>query len=85
MKKNELKDFLDDLDLEIDNELSEFFSCSSLKSKFSVLVKLIVWNDDSLDDEIIEKLDVLTDNMDSFNFCDVKENIDEIRDLLYDV
>ena len=82
MNTNELKDFLDVLDSEIDSELSDFFSSSPLKYKFSTLVNLVVWNDGSLDDEVIERLDILTDNMDSFNFREVKENIDEIKDLL---
>lgn len=82
MNNKELKEFLDELDSLIDDELSEFFNNSVLKSKFSTLVNIIVWNDDSLDDDIIDKLDVLTDNMDSFNFKDVKDNIDEIKDLL---
>ncbi len=82
MNNKELKEFLDELDSLIDDELSEFFNNSVLKSKFSTLVNIIVWNDDSLDDDIIDKLDVLTDNIDSFNFKDVKDNIDEIKDLL---
>ena len=82
MNNKELKEFLDELDSLIDDELSGFFNNSVLKSKFSTLVNIIVWNDDSLDDDIIDKLDVLTDNMDSFNFKDVKDNIDEIKDLL---
>lgn len=82
MNNNELKEFLSSLDSQIDRELSDFFNSSSLKSSFSDLVNEVVWNDDSLDDVIVDKLDVLTDNMDSFNFGLVKDDIDDLLNLL---
>ncbi len=82
MNKSELKEFLEEVDSLIDSELPVFFNNSPLKSKFSSLIELSVWGDDSLDDEVMKRLDVLTDNMDSFDFGLVKNNIHDLEDLL---
>lgn len=83
MNNNELKELLTELDSDIDNELNEFFNNNQrLKSKFSKLINIIVWENSSLNDDVINKLDILTDNMDSFNFNDAKNDIDELLRML---
>lgn len=83
MNNNELKELLCELDSDIDNELSEFLSTNNvLKDKFTRLIDIIVRNDGSLDNTIINRLDVLTDDMDAFNFATVKEDIGDLIDIL---
>ena len=82
MDNNELDVFLDELDELIDEELSVFFDNSPLRGRFSRLVRLFVCDDASFSDEVLKELDVLTDNMDLYNFGIVKEDIVKIRELL---
>lgn len=83
MNNNELKELLCELDSDIDNELSEFLSTNHvLKDKFTRLIDIIVRNDGSLDNTIINRLDVLTDDIDAFNFATVKEDIGDLIDIL---
>lgn len=83
MNNNELKELLCELDSDIDNELSEFLSTNNvLKDKFTRLIDIIVRNDGSLDNTIINRLDVLTDDIDAFNFATVKEDIGDLIDIL---
>ena len=83
MNNNELKELLCELDSDIDKELSEFLSTNHvLKDKFTRLIDIIVRNDGSLDNTIINRLDVLTDDMDAFNFATVKDDIGDLIEML---
>lgn len=83
MNNGELKELLIELDSDIDNELREFFNNNhALKSKFSKLVNICILQDASFDEDIINKLDIITDNMDSFNFAGTKEDIHELLNVL---
>lgn len=83
MKNNELKELLTQLDTDIDKELTDFFNNNQiLKSKFSKLVNISILEDASFDEDVIDKLDLITDNMDSFNFGSAKEDIKELLKIL---
>lgn len=83
MKNNELKELLTQLDTDIDKELTDFFNNNQiLKSKFSKLVNISILEDASFDEDVIDKLDLITDNMDSFNFGSAKEDINELLKIL---
>lgn len=83
MDAHELNQLLEELNSDIDNELSEFFNNNTLlKTKFSQLIEVMVWEKYQLSDDIINKLDIITDDMDSFNFGIAKKDIRELRELL---
>jgi hypothetical protein len=58
------------------------FNDSILYEYFKELINLNVFDDNSFNDEIMAKIDSLTDNMDEFNFKDVKTNIKDLKELL---
>lgn len=83
MNERELKELLTQLDLDINNQLTEFFNNNAvLKSKFSRLIHIIILENGVYSREVVDKLESLTDNMDSFNFGIVKEDIDELMEML---
>ncbi|RAP52151.1 MAG: hypothetical protein BZ133_01695 [Methanosphaera sp. SHI613] len=73
---------LNQLDGDLDEELNAFFNDSILYEYFKELINLNVFDDNSFNDEIMAKIDSLTDNMDEFNFKDVKTNIKDLKELL---
>ncbi len=81
MDNQELLTLLNNVEEDINTEIKEMFENSELYKKSQSLIELTIFNDD-LDDEIIKKIDILTDNMDKLNFADVIENIDEIKKLI---
>jgi hypothetical protein len=82
MNKEELLILLNQLDGDLDEELNAFFNDSILYEYFKELINLNVFDDNSFNDEIMAKIDSLTDNMDEFNFKDVKTNIKDLKELL---
>ena len=82
MNNNDLNVLINELDELIDEELTEFFNNSSLKEAFSRLVRLMGCDDASFCGEVLKELDVLTDEMDLYNFGIVKEDIVRVRELL---
>ncbi|RAP54461.1 MAG: hypothetical protein BZ137_02190 [Methanosphaera sp. rholeuAM130] len=82
MNEEELLFLINQLDDDLDEELKGFFNNSILYEYFKELINLTVFDDNSFDDEIIGKIDSLTDNMDEFNFKDVKDNIKDLKELL---
>ncbi len=82
MDKSELKDFLDDLERCMDNDFRREFEESSLYPFFKKLMLIVFWNEDGFDDDIVRRLDILSDNIDSFDFTLAKKNIDDLRKIL---
>jgi hypothetical protein len=82
MNKEELLILLNQLDGDLDEELNAFFNDSVLYEYFKELINLNVFDDNSFNDEIMAKIDSFTDNMDEFNFKDVKTNIKDLKELL---
>ena len=82
MNKEELTDLLNNLNDDMDEQLETFFNNSILKEYFKELINLTIFDNKSLDDKIINKLDELTDNMDEYNFKNAKINIEELQKLL---
>lgn len=82
MNDSELKKFLEDMEYCMDNDFRRTFEKSSLYSFFEKLMVVVLWNEDSFDEDIIRRLDILTDNIDSFDFPEAKKNIDDLRKIL---
>ncbi|MBO7719177.1 MAG: hypothetical protein J6S29_03380 [Methanosphaera sp.] len=82
MNKEELLILIKQLDADLDEELNAFFNNSILHEYFKELINLTVFEDNSFEKDVMDKIDVLTDNMDEFNFKDVKDNIKDLKELL---
>lgn len=82
MNKEELLILINQLDADLDEELNVFFNNSIIQEYFKELLNLTVFDADSFENDVIDKIDVLTDNMDEFNFKDVKDNIKDLKELL---
>lgn len=82
MNKEELLILINQLEADLDEELNTFFDNSILYEYFKELISLTVFEGNSFENIIMDKIDLLTDNMDDFNFKDVKDNINDLKELL---
>lgn len=82
MDSSDLISKLDELESAIDGDVRQSFESSEIYQLFSELVNVSVFGDHDLSDEIIEKLDIITDNMDSLNFGLARDEILSLRELL---
>lgn len=78
-----LYELLDDLEDYIENKMRGDFETSELYPIFKDLV-YIEWKN-VLDKQIIQELSILTDDMDCFNFHDVKGEIQKLRGMLENI
>ncbi len=81
MDKTELFELLNNAQEDIDTEMRQLFEKSDLYKKYQKIIELTIF-DDNLEDEILDKIDNLTDNMDKLNFYDVKKDINELKEIL---
>ncbi len=82
MNDSELKKFLEDMEYCMDNDFRRTFEASDLYTFFKKLMDVVLRNDDGFDEDIVRRLDILTDNIDSFNFPEAKKNIDDLKKIL---
>ena len=82
MNKEELLILINQLEADLDEELNTFFDNSILYEYFKELISLTVFEGNSFENIIIDKIDLLTDNLDDFNFKDVQDNINDLKELL---
>ena len=82
MNKEELLILINQLEADLDEELNTFFDNSILYEYFKELISLTVFEGNSFENIIMDKIDLLTDNMDDFNFKDVQDNINDLKELL---
>lgn len=81
MDKQELYELLSNVEEDIDTEIREMYENSELHKKNEKLLELTIF-DDKLDDEIIKKIDTLTDSMDNLNFNESKKELNELKKIL---
>lgn len=81
MDKTELFELLNNAQEDIDTEMRQLFEKSDLYKKYQKIIELTIF-DDNLEDEILDKIDNLTDNIDKLNFYDVKKDINELKEIL---
>lgn len=81
MNKTELFELLNNAQEDIDTEMRQLFEKSDLYKKYQKIIELTIF-DDNLEDEILDKIDNLTDNIDKLNFYDVKKDINELKEIL---
>lgn len=82
MNKEELLILINQLEADLDEELNTFFDNSILYEYFKELINITVFDGNSFENIIIDKIDLLTDNLDDFNFKDVQDNINDLKELL---
>ncbi len=82
MNKEELLILINQLEADLDEELNTFFDNSILYEYFKELISLTVFEGNSFENIIMDKIDLLTDNLDDFNFKDVQDNINDLKELL---
>lgn len=82
MNESELKKFLEDMEYCMDNDFRRTFESSDLYTFFKRLMTIVLKNDDNFDEDIVRRLDILTDNIDQFDFPEAKKNIDDLKKIL---
>lgn len=66
----------------MDNDFRRTFESSDLYTFFKRLMTVVLKNDDNFDEDIVRRLDILTDNIDQFDFPEAKKNIDDLKKIL---
>jgi transcription termination factor NusB len=82
MNETELKELLEDMEYCMDNDFRRTFESSDLYTFFKRLMDLVLRDSESLDADIIRRLDILTDNIDQFDFPEAKKNINDLKKIL---
>ncbi|MBE6494586.1 MAG: hypothetical protein E7Z75_10115 [Methanobrevibacter olleyae] len=82
MNNSELKEFLEDMEYCMDNDFRRTFESSDLYTFFKRLMNIVLRDDESLDADIVRRLDKLTDNINNFDFPEAKKNIDDLKKIL---
>ena len=82
MNNSELKEFLEDMEYCMDNDFRRTFEASDLYTFFKKLMDIVLRDDESLDADIVKRLDKLTENINDFDFPDAKKNIDDLKKIL---
>ena len=82
MNNSELKEFLEDMEYCMDNDFRRTFEASDLYTFFKRLMDIVLRDDESLDADIVRRLDKLTENINDFDFPEAKKNIDDLKKIL---
>ena len=82
MDNSELKKFLEDMEYCMDNDFRRTFESSDLYTFFKKLMDIVLRDDESLDADIVRRLDILTDNIDQFDFPEAKKNLADLKKIL---
>ena len=82
MNNSELKEFLEDMEYCMDNDFRRTFEASDLYTFFKKLMDIVLRDDESLDADIVKRLDKLTENINDFDFPEAKKNIDDLKKIL---
>ena len=66
----------------MDNDFRRTFESSDLYTFFKKLMDIVLRDDESLDADIVRRLDILTDNIDQFDFPEAKKNLADLKKIL---
>ena len=82
MNNSEHKKFIEDMEYCMDNDFRRTFEASDLYTFFKKLMDIVLRDDESLDADIVRRLDKLTENINDFDFPEAKKNIDDLKKIL---